>query len=219
MLKVKICGVTSAANAAAVVEAGADFVGLNFWPRSRRYLAPALASEVAAAIRGAGGAVVGLFVDAALDEIAAVHQGVGLDVVQLHGDEPPAAVDELTRRLRLPVWKAVPLADAGSLEHVRAHAGAAAVLLDAPSVGRGGSGQRIPLSLAQQARREFPELSLVLAGGLTPATVAEAVSRVAPWAVDAASGVEEAPGLKDPALVRAFVSAARSAAIGGVLRD
>lgn len=204
-VRVKICGVLEAANAAMVASAGADFVGLNFWPRSRRYLDPARASEVAAAVRAAGSRVVGLFVNATTEEILALHARVGLDVVQLHGDEPPEHVAEVARAVL--VWKAVPLVDEASVAELERFAAAAALLVDAPSAGRGGSGMRLDPALAAQARQRIAPTPLILAGGLTPQTVAAAIAAVQPWAVDAASGVESAPGVKDPALVRAFLEA------------
>lgn len=206
-VKVKICGVVEAANAAMVAHAGADFVGLNFWPRSRRYLAPERAAEVAQAVRDAGSRVVGLFVNAAPGEILALHERARLDVVQLHGDEPPEYVAEVAHALALPVWKAVPLVDERSVAELERFAAAAALLIDAPSAGRGGSGVRLEPTLAAQARRRIAPTPLILAGGLTPQTVAAAIAAVQPWAVDAASGVESAPGIKDPALVRAFLEA------------
>ncbi len=210
-VQVKICGVLDPANAAMVASAGADFVGLNFWPRSRRYLAPERAAEVAAAVRAAGSRVVGLFVNATTEEILALHAHAGLDVVQLHGDEAPEHVAEVARALAIPVWKAVPLVDDRSVAELERFAAAAALLVDAPSAGRGGSGVRLEPELAAQARRRIAPTPLILAGGLTPATVAAAIAAVQPWAVDAASGVESAPGVKDPALVRAFLEACAAA--------
>lgn len=219
VVRVKICGVTSADNAAMVAAAGADFLGLNFWPGSRRHLPVARAPEVAAAARQAGARIVGLFVNAAADEIEAAHRAVGLDVVQLHGDETPAQVAELATRLGLPVWKALALADDASLSQLAAYPAAEALLLDAPSAGRGGSGISLDAALVAVARQRYPERRIVLAGGLTPGNVAAAIAAARPWAVDVASGVEQAPGHKDPAKVRAFLDAVRSAAGVGVLRD
>lgn len=209
--QVKICGVVEAGNAAMVARAGADFVGLNFWPRSRRYLAPERAAEVASAVRAAGGRVVGLFVDAAPGEILALHRRARFDVVQLHGDEPDADVAEVARALGVPVWKALPLVDAGSLAALERFPAAAALLIDAPSAGRGGSGQQLAAPLVAQARQRAGARPLILAGGLTPGNVAAAIATARPWAVDVASGVEAAPGVKDPALVRAFLDAAHGA--------
>jgi phosphoribosylanthranilate isomerase len=216
---VKICGVTSADNAAMVAAAGVDFLGLNFWPRSRRYLAIGSGAEVAAAARAEGARVVGLFVDATLAEIEAVHRQVSLDVVQLHGEEPPERVAEVAVHLGLPVWKALPLGDAAAVERLAAYPAATAVLLDAPSAGRGGSGQTIALELLALARRRHPARDLILAGGLTPDNVAAAIAAARPWAVDAASGVELAAGQKDPRKVRSFIDAVRSVDPGDVLRD
>jgi len=207
MTKIKICGVTQAADAARVAAGGVDFIGLNFWPSSKRYLAPERAPAVAAAARGAGPALlVGVFVNATLEQITAIARDVALDVIQLHGDESPedaGAVAKLTGRA---VWKALAVGDAGDLERLDAWP-VDAILLDAPATGRGGAGKVFDWSLAREARRLHPARKLVLAGGLGSHNVAAAIAAVDPWAVDVASGVESAPGIKDPAKVDAFVAA------------
>lgn len=217
--RVKICGLTLEDDAAHAAALGVDYLGLNFWPSSKRYLAPQRAPALAAAARGAGpAALVGVFVNATLDEIEGVHARVALDVIQLHGDEPPALLAELARRLGLPVWRALPV-DAAAPDAATRWRAAAALLLDAPSAGRGGSGRTVDAELARAVQRAAGAQHVVLAGGLRPDNVAEAVRRFAPWAVDTASGVERAPGEKDPAKVRAFLHAARTAARGDVLPD
>lgn len=207
--RVKICGLTRPADAAHAVAAGADFLGLNFWAGSKRHLALADAPAVAAAARGAGVIqLIGVFVNATLDDIEAAATTADLDLIQLHGDEPPALVDQITARTGLPVWKALAVRAPDDLADLsRWHV--AALLLDAPSVGRGGSGHTFDWSLARAAVDARPARPIVLAGGLTPANVAAAVVAVAPWAVDVASGVEAAPGEKDPARVTAFLAAVR----------
>lgn len=207
--RVKICGLTRPADAAHAVAAGADFLGLNFWAGSKRHLALAGAPAVAAAARAAGVVqLVGVFVNATLDEIAAAATASDLDLIQLHGDEPPALVGQITARTGLPVWKALAVRSPDDLAAL-ARWPVAALLLDAPSAGRGGSGHTFDWSLARAAVDALPARPIVLAGGLTPANVAAAVAAVAPWAVDVASGVESAPGEKDPARVTAFIAAAR----------
>lgn len=209
--RVKVCGFTRAEDVRAVAALDLDWIGLNFWPRSKRHVAPAMAGVLARIARSAGIEVVGLFVDQPADELAAVVEEVGLDVVQLHGDEPPVVCAEVAARTGLPVWKAIAVTgpdDVAPAALARwADAGVAAIVLDAASPGRGGSGQTIDWAVAAAAARG--PLPVVLAGGLTPANVAAAVAAVAPWAVDVASGVEVAPGHKDPARVAAFVAAAR----------
>jgi len=208
--KIKICGVTRAADAARVAAAGAEFLGLNFWPSSRRYLAIERAPAVAAAARGAGAVqLVGVFVNAALAEIVAAVHAAGLEVVQLHGDETPDDAAAIARATGRAVWKALAVAgpdDLAGLERWPADA----LLFDAPAAGRGGAGKVFDWSLALGARRRYPERRLVLAGGLTPHNVAAAIAAVAPWAVDVASGVESAPGIKDPGKLAAFIAAIRA---------
>lgn len=213
MIRVKICGVTRPGDAAHAVTAGADLLGLNFWPRSKRYLPPAEAIAVAAAARAAGAVqLAGVFVDAAVAEVAAIARAVGLDVIQLHGDETVADARALADATGLAIWKAIAIGTAADVAGLAAWphdatAGfaLAAVLLDTPSAGRGGSGHAFDWRLVRGA----PHHRLVLAGGLHPDNVAAAVAAVAPWAVDVASGVEAAPGIKDPGKVTAFIAAAR----------
>jgi phosphoribosylanthranilate isomerase len=210
MTLVKICGVTLADDAAHASAVGADFIGLNFWARGRRHITPQRAAIVAAAARGAGAAkLVGVFVDADADDIRAVTDVVALDAVQLHGDDAPGAVAEIAAATRLPVWKAIAVTGAAELAALSAWP-CDAVVLDAPTPLRGGAGARFDHALAAEARRRYPALRIVLAGGLTPDTVAAAIHAVDPWCVDVASGVEVAAGVKDAMRVAAFVAAARS---------
>jgi phosphoribosylanthranilate isomerase len=211
--RIKICGVTLPDDAARVAAGGAEFIGLNFWPRSKRYLAPERAPLIAAAARGAtaspgGIAVVGVFVNAHIDEITAIARDAALDVIQLHGDETPDDVMAVARATHRAVWKAVAAAGPRDVEHLEAWP-VEAILLDAPAAGRGGSGQVFDWELAREARRKHPARKLVLAGGLDPGNVRAAIDAVDPWAVDVASGVEAAPGIKDPARLAAFLAAAR----------
>lgn len=210
MTKIKICGVTLPDDAARVAEAGADFIGLNFWPTSKRYLPPDRAPAIAAAARSAGAArLVGVFVNATLDEIAAIVRDVALDAIQLHGDESPELIVRIGRATGRPVWKALAVAgpdDLASLDTWPVEA----LLLDAPAVGRGGSGKVFDWNLARAARQWHPARQFALAGGLGPHNVAAAIDAVDPWAVDVASGVESAPGIKDAAKVTAFIAAVRN---------
>lgn len=207
--KIKICGVTLADDAARASAAGADFVGINFWPKSKRYVELARARMLADAVRAAGSAkVVGVFVDPEVDEVLEIAKAVDLDAIQLHGDESPELCKRISLAVYRPVWKAVPVASVRDIEHLDAFQ-AEAVLLDAPTPGRGGAGARFDHQLARQARERFPRLNIVLAGGLTPETVGAAIATVDPWAVDVASGVEAGPGVKDPTKLQAFVNAVR----------
>ena len=211
MTKIKICGVTLADDAARVAAAGADFIGLNFWPRSKRYLAPERAPMLADAARAASphpGSIltVGVFVNAVVDDIAAIARDVALDVIQLHGTETPEDVMAVSLATQLPIWKAVPVAGPRDIERLETWQ-VDALLLDAPTAGHGGSGKAFDWSLARDARRRLPARRIVLAGGLDPGNVAAAIAAVDPWTVDVASGVEAAPGVKDAAKIAAFVAA------------
>ena len=213
-MRIKICGVTLAEDAARVAAAGADFIGLNFWPRSKRYVDSARGAELAAAARAAGpAAIVGVFVDATVEEIAAVHARVGLDVIQLHGAEPAAVAAAVARAAGRPVWKAIAAGGPSDLDGLDAWP-VDALLLDAPTPEKGGSGRSFDWSLAAAARAQNPARRIILAGGLHAGNVAAAIAAAEPWAVDVASGVEAAPGIKDAGKVAAFVAAARAAAAG-----
>jgi indole-3-glycerol phosphate synthase/phosphoribosylanthranilate isomerase len=203
---VKICGITSAEDAHAVVAAGADAVGFVFWPKSPRAVEPATARAIAATLPPFVMRV-GVFVDASADEMRRIADEVGLDMVQLHGSEPPEAVAHAPRR----AVKAVRVGSGFRPEDALRYDGTAAGLLldtrtdsdEAP----GGSGRTFDWSLVRPVREGTSYL--ILAGGLTPDNVGAAIAAVRPDAVDVSSGVESAPGKKDPAKVRAFVDAVR----------
>lgn len=201
-LLVKICGVTSAKDAGLAAELGADAVGVNFWPGSKRYVPPAEAGPILAAIP-AGVLKVGVFVNASAEDVGRHIFGLGLDRAQLHGDE--AAADYATVD-PLCLVRAVRVRDAGSFAAM-AGWNPALWLYDAHVEGYGGGGVPAPWPLiAAQARRPF-----LLAGGLTPENVAQAIRATHPDGVDVSSGVERAPGVKDAAKIAAFVAAARAA--------
>jgi phosphoribosylanthranilate isomerase len=203
-LLIKICGVTTPEDAAMAVAAGADAIGINLWPGSKRYVAPERAREVLAAVPS-GVLKIGVFVDPPdAEEVTWQMQALGLDRAQLHGDER-AADFAMFDRARL--VRAVRVQDAASFD---AAAGwtPALWLYDAFVDGFGGGGVPAPWPLiARHARRPF-----MLAGGLTPENVAAGIAAAHPDGVDVASGVEARPGVKDPAKVAAFVAAARAAA-------
>lgn len=214
MFRVKICGITSVDDACMVVGAGADAIGLNFYPGSKRYCAADAAQKIVAAVPP-GVCKVGVFVNASGEEIRETARRLSLDLVQLHGDEAP----ELLRELRpLGVMRAFRVgADISVVsEYLRAchvlRCLPRMVLVDAAQSGQyGGTGITVDWRAVAAGRRHFRELPLVLAGGLNPSNVAEAICAVHPWAVDTASGVESAPGKKSESLVREFVASARDA--------
>ena len=205
---VKVCGVTRVADVAAAAGAGARYVGMVFFPRSPRNLDLDTARQIALAAPP-GLAKVALTVnatDAFLDGLAEV---LPVDMLQLHGAESPERVAEIRDRLGLPVMKAVGIADASDLPKIDDYADAAdQILIDAkPRPGElpGGNGLAFDWRLLADRRWTQPWM---LAGGLTPETVGEAIRRTGARQVDVSSGVESAPGRKDPALIARFVAAA-----------
>jgi phosphoribosylanthranilate isomerase len=207
--KIKICGVTLPEDAAHVGASGADYIGLNFWAKSKRHLSPDCGAVIANAARAAGAVqVVGVFVDASVEEIAAVAAEVGLDIIQLHGNEDAHEVASIVVATQRPVWRSIAVGTAADVEHLDAWP-VDALLLDTPSAGKGGSGKSFDWSLAAAAVHANPRCHLMLAGGLDPSNVARAIREVSPWGVDVASGVETAPGVKDAAKITAFVAAVR----------
>lgn len=205
--RTKICGITAIDDAQATVAAGADAIGLVFYAKSSRCVTAAQAAEIARAV-GPFVTTVGLFVDAAREEIEAVLQAVPLQLLQFHGHETPA----FCASFKCPFIKAIRMADGVDVlaaDREYAAAGALGLLLDSYSpAAPGGTGEtfgweRIPANL---------QLPLILAGGLSPENVGAAVAQVKPYAVDVSSGVESAPGRKDSARIAAFVRAAHAAA-------
>lgn len=199
MTRVKICGITNLADARLAVDAGADAIGFVFAP-SPRQISPAAAEAICRALPPLV-LRVGVFVDAALDELCAPLVAGWLDVVQLHGQETRDRVREIPGR----VLKRVHVAADDDVATLRARCAAydaATILLDPGA----GSGKTFDWTLARDLGRP-----VVLAGGLTPDNVAEAIRSARPYAVDVASGVEAAPGRKDPEKIRAFVARAKDA--------
>jgi phosphoribosylanthranilate isomerase len=202
---VKICGIVRREDALAAVAAGADAVGFVAWPHSRRHVTP----EQVAGLSGVlpkGIRRVGVFVDPAMTEIAA-YLAAGVEVVQLHGDEPP----ELARQVAAlaEVWKAIRPRHPAEVDSFRGYP-ATRFLVDAAAPGApGGTGTVADWQLARRAVATLG-LPILLAGGLSPDNVAEAIAAVGPWGVDVSSGVESAPGRKDHARIHRFIAAARS---------
>ncbi len=198
--RVKVCGLVRRDDALRAADLGADALGFVFAPGSRRRADPERVARIVEELPPFVVAV-GVFRDQPLDEVRALARACRLDLVQLHGSEDMAYI----QRLGLRVIKAFGVGPGWSPEALEAYRALGAFLLDAPG---GGTGRTIPWGAARRARRYG---RVVLAGGLHAGNVAEAVRRVRPWAVDAASGTEAAPGVKDPEKMEAFLRAVREA--------
>jgi len=212
MFRIKICGVTSIDDALAACDAGADAIGLNFYEPSPRSVSLALAARIACACPVQ---TVGVFVNHSAERIAEIHETVGLDYVQLHGDERPATITTLAPRKVLKAFRCKDDVQEAFdyLEECRqAKAALSAVLLDAYAVGEyGGTGKAIDWNMVRQSRTHFLGQPVILAGGLTPENVAQAIETSQADAVDTASGVEEQPGKKSVEKIKRFVSEAKKA--------
>jgi phosphoribosylanthranilate isomerase len=216
---IKICGVTSFDDALAAAQSGADLIGLNFYRPGPRYVDPASAKEIVSSLRAQLGAscpaLVGVFVNETLADLRAIADQVGLDFLQLHGDEPPEALAALEGR----AFKALRPQSLGEalaqveryLPYSSLDERAPSLLLDAyhPAL-YGGTGEQTSLEVANAVRQQVPRL--MLAGGLTPDNVRERVAAIRPWGVDTASGVENGnPRRKDHRRLRAFIHAVQLA--------
>ncbi|MGX1307126.1 phosphoribosylanthranilate isomerase [Amorphus suaedae] len=211
-LLIKICGLTDAAAVDAALDAGADMIGLVFFPPSPRHLSLEDGAALAARARGRAG-IVALTVDADDRALSDIARTVAPTMLQLHGSESPERVRAARGAHGLPVMKAIGIATAADLARLDLYRDAADhLLLDAKppkdATRPGGNGAAFDWSLLATLD---PHLRFMLSGGLDPDSVADAVARVRPAAVDVSSGVEAAPGRKDPARIAAFVAAARRA--------
>jgi len=204
MFRIKICGLTTAADAVHAVSCGADALGLNFFRGSRRYVPEQDAREIVEAV-GSRAGVVGVFVNEDPGAIAALCARLGIERVQLHGDEPP----EEAARIGLWRIKAIRGACAKDLDSLRDYP-CEAFLLDAGGPGEyGGTGKTLPWKAIPGRFRDLGK-PWALAGGLTPENVARAIAEAGPSGVDTASGVEISPGRKDPEKVEAFIRNAKA---------
>ena len=211
-VEIKICGITSEEAMEAAVEAGADYVGLVFFPPSPRCVTPERAAELVEFLP-ADLVKVGLFVDPDDSTLDRVLSQVRLDLVQVHGRETPERLEQIRLEYGLPVMKVIPVSEAADLAAADPFLAVAdRLLFDAkPPKGAtlpGGNAVSFDWTLLQGRKWGLPWM---LAGGLTPDNVAEAVRITGARAVDVSSGVESAPGIKDPARIRAFIKAARGA--------
>lgn len=208
-MNVKICGLTTPETLATAVEAGARYVGFMFFPKSPRHLEIPAAAELAF-ITPVGVAKVAVTVNATNAELDAITAKVPLDTLQLHGQETPSRVAEIRARYGLPVMKVVGIADAADLAALDDYNMVAdQILVESKppknAVLPGGNGLSFDWRLISNRRWPVPWM---LAGGLTPDNVAEAIRLTGAPQVDVSSGVESAPGVKDPALIKAFIAAA-----------
>jgi phosphoribosylanthranilate isomerase len=215
--KIKFCGITRLDDAELAVSAGAWAIGLIFWPRSPRRCEIDAAVEIAFALKRRA-EVAGVFVNAALDHVTQTADGVGLTMIQLHGDEGPAYCAEAARRTGCKVIKAARVrsrADVQALAafHTDYH------LLDSYTEGvPGGTGETFSWEIARGHRGSPHPVPVILSGGLSPDNVAGAIAAVRPYAVDVASGVELSPGRKDPDRLAAFAAAVRSTTVAATAR-
>jgi phosphoribosylanthranilate isomerase len=204
--KVKICGITNWPDARRAVEAGADFLGFNFYPPSPRYIAPAKARRIVQRLPKKISAV-GVFVNESEDRILDVASTVGFVHVQLHGDESPGAVARLSRIF--PVMKAIRVRKSFRPAQLARFKHAQAFLLDGFDAHHwGGTGKTFDWRLVPKKKGDA---RIFLAGGITPENVGDAIRTARPYAIDVCSGVEAKPGKKDPQRMKAFMQAVRDA--------
>ncbi len=198
MTKIKICGIKNVTDALAAMDAGADLIGFNFYSKSPRYIDVGKCRDIMSVMRKYGHITyIGVFVNASVEEIHATMETCGLNLAQLHGDETPEMLDALDGKA-FKAFRGVPV-DVSEF----ARSEPPALLVDASVKGvYGGSGVTADWSAAMELAKRYP---LLLAGGLTPENVADAVRQVRPWGVDVASGVESTPGEKDAGKMKAFV--------------
>jgi len=205
MTIIKICGIKTLKDALAAIEAGADYLGFNFYPKSVRFIEKSACAEITSVLKREHPQVelVGVFVNSSVDEIKDILQTCRLDLAQLHGDETPEIFAQLAPHA-FRAFRGIPESNAGYERDE-----APLMLIDAAVKGvYGGSGVTADWAAAAELAKKYP---LLLAGGLTPENVADAVRQVQPWGVDVASGVESAPGEKDAGKMSAFVKAVRVA--------
>jgi phosphoribosylanthranilate isomerase len=209
MTFIKICGVTRLVDARAALQAGADLLGFNFYEPSPRSISPAACALMTSVLREEfpQAVLVGVFVNMPLQQIRAIMQACSLDLAQLHGDESPGALAALNGKA-FKAFRGVPQPEAYRDFILPRHGMAPALLVDAAVQGLyGGSGQPADWQAAASLAQQIP---ILLAGGLKPENVAEAIRQAQPWGVDSASGVEDNPREKDARKIEAFVRAVRA---------
>ncbi|MEP6955761.1 MAG: phosphoribosylanthranilate isomerase [Chthoniobacterales bacterium] len=213
-MAVKICGITSSGDALAAAAAGADMLGFNFYERSPRFLPPERAAEIIRQLRQSGSTIecVGIFVDADAAQMREVAGAVGLDLVQMHGNETPDLCHALRPLRTIKALRVHRGFDPATADHFSCDM----ILLDSWDANqRGGTGAAFDWTVAAEIRRRVKHL--ILAGGLNASNVGEAIRQVRPDAVDVCSAVESTPGVKDAKRVLAFIEAVREASGAEVL--
>ncbi len=208
MTKIKICGIKTLSDALAAMDAGADLIGFNFYPKSPRYISVGQCRDIMSVMRRYGHIqYVGVFVNSSVEDIRATMETCGLRLAQLHGDESSEMLCSLSGQA-FKAFRGIPQEINGF-----AREDAPAFLVDASVKGvYGGSGVTADWISAADLAKKY---QLLLAGGLTPDNVADAIRQVKPWGVDVASGVESAPGQKDPSKMKAFVKTVKEAIDNG----
>jgi phosphoribosylanthranilate isomerase len=208
-MRVKICGITRHEDAELAASLGAWAIGFVLWPQSKRFADPAVAAGIARALRRRV-ELVGVFVSPTLDEVVRATEAIGLTLVQLHGDEGPAFCTAVAERTGARVIKALGVGSGADIRDAQRYHTDFHMLDAAAGAAYGGTGRTWDWDLIAQRRSSTP---LILSGGLTPENVGEAIAAVHPWAVDVSSGVESAPGIKDPSKVEAFIAAAQASPV------
>lgn len=209
MTIIKICGIKILKDALAAIDAGADYLGFNFYPKSARFVEKETCAEITSVLKKEHPQIklIGVFVNLPVEEVKVILETCHLDLAQLHGDETPEMLESFNGK----AFKAIRLTSESAETSVYPFLKSAlspALLVDAAVKGvYGGSGVTADWSAAAELAKKYP---LLLAGGLTPENVADAVRQVKPWGVDVASGVESAPGEKDAGKMKAFVQAVRN---------
>ena len=214
MTIIKICGIKTLTDALNAIEAGADYLGFNFYPKSVRFIEKETCAEITSVLKRKHPHIklVGVFVNSPVEEVKAILETCHLDLAQLHGDETPEMLESFNGK----AFKAIRLSASTSIDESVypflksvPESASPALLIDAAVKGvYGGSGVTADWSAAAELAKKYP---LLLAGGLTSENVADAVRQVRPWGVDTASGVESAPGEKDAVKMSAFVNTVRVA--------
>jgi phosphoribosylanthranilate isomerase len=208
MTIIKICGIKTLKDALTAIEAGADYLGFNFYPKSVRFIEKSACAEITSMLKPENPQIklVGVFVNSSVEEIKDILQTCQLDLAQFHGDETPETFAQLAPHA-FRAFRGIPESNAGYERDETP-----AMLIDAAVKGvYGGSGVTADWTAAAKLAKQYP---LLLAGGLTPENVADAVRQVQPWGVDVASGVESAPGEKDAEKMSAFVKEVKRLEIG-----